>query len=281
MPRKSGPMRHFSLPARGEELLAHPVFRLAIFCCIALLGTLSCTAHKKTAVAFMDYESFVQSYSRQAQGIAEIYGQYAAEQAGKRVRSSFNLLLEPGKRAYIEILDPSDRLIHALSLTRDRISLFWPADRTFIDEQATPDTLKAILGLRVNPDDALQLIAGRGLNFSQWQQSRARKDGWDLIRGQFSGRIAAKEKLSKIETVTSDSAFLTFYDHYQLLNNQSRPTRIRFEVSGRKLSLELRISKYIPRTEEPSPDLFDLKLPENSHKLNLKEIYHGKPLLLE
>jgi hypothetical protein len=254
--------------------------------CIKLLavilvsGILSCTAHHQ-AKGLPDYESFVQSYSKTAPQIAEIYGQYSAEQSGKRVRSNFNLLLEPGNRAYIEILDPSDRLVHAMSLTRNHICLLWPADQSYVQEEATPENIKAIIGLPVNPDDALQLIAGRGLNFSEWRQTKILKDGWDLMRGTFSGKITAKENLSKIETITSGGTFFTFYDGYQFLDNQSRPTRIRFEVPDRKISLELRVNKYIPRTEELTADLFDLKLSSNSRKLNLHEIYHGKPLLLD
>jgi hypothetical protein len=254
---------------------------IKLFSCLALIGVVACSAHQQQAAKFQDYSSFVQLYSRHAPVVAEIYGQYAAEHQHKRVRSNFNLLLEPGKRAYIEILDPSDRLIHALSLSRDRVSLFWPADHTYIDEEANPQTLNAILGLPVHPDDALELIAGRGLYFPKWQESKALKDGWDLTRGQFFGKITAKKNLSKIKTVTPGGTFETFYDHYQLVDNQSRPTRIRFEVPDRELSLELRIDKYVPRPEEPSADLFDLKLPHNSRKLSLNQIYEGKPLLLE
>ena len=246
---------------------------------VFFVGALSCSHHQTNK--FPDYESFVQVYSNQGASIVEIYGQYSAEQAGKKIRSNFNLLLETGKRAYIEILDPSDRLVHALSITQDRISLLWPADNAYVQEEATPETLQAILGLPVNPDDVLQLIAGRGLNFTNWQQTKLLKDGWRLSRGHDSVNITAKENLSRIETVTTGGTFLTLYDRYQFLDNRSRPTRIRFEVPKRKLSLELSVNKYVPRTERPDPDLFNLKLFPNSRKLNLNEIYHGKPLLLE
>ena len=265
---------------RKKLTIPKTAFAKALFF-ISLIALAACSAHQKSAAKFQDYNAFVQSYSRQAPVVAEIYGQYSAKQEGKRVRSNFNLLLEPGKRAYIEILDPSDRLVHALSLSKDRISLLWPADQTYIDEQATTQTIKAVLGLPVHPDDALELIAGRGLNFSEWQEAKSVKGGWNLMRGQFTGRITATQNLSKIETVTPGGTFQTFYDRYQLMDNQSRPTRIRFELPDRDLTLELRINKYVPRSEEPSPDLFELKLPENSRKIALNEIYKGKPLLLE
>jgi len=251
------------------------------FFCLTLTLLQACSAHRESATKFEDYKAFVQDYTKQAPVVAEVYGQYSAEHEGKRIRSNFNLLLEPGKRAYIEILDPSDRLVHALSLSQNRISMLWPADQTYIDEPATTQTLKAVLGFPVNPDDALELIAGRGLNFSEWQESKALNDGWRLTRGQFAGKVTTKQNLSKIETVTPGGSFDTFYDRYQLMDNQSRPTRIRFEVPDRKISLELRIDKYVPRAEEPSPDLFDLKLPEKSRKIALNEIYKGKPLLLD
>jgi hypothetical protein len=247
---------------------------------LLLLGFLACAEHQQ-AKGFPDYDTFVKSYSTSETTIVEVYGQYSAEQSGKRVRSNFNLLLDPGNRAYIEILDPSDRLVHSLSLSQQQISLLWPADHTYIEEQATPETLKAILGLPVHPDDALQLIAGRGLNFAEWQQTKALKNGWDLTRGQFAGKVIAKQNLSRIETVTSGGTFLTIYDGYKFLDNQPRPTRIRFEVPERKISLELRVNKYLARTEQPTADLFEIKLPENSKKLNLHDIYHGKPLILE
>src|SRR6476646_1901322 len=53
---------------------------IKLFIVILLLGILSCTAHQQ-AKGFPDYESFVQTYSKTAPTIAEIYGQYSAEQS--------------------------------------------------------------------------------------------------------------------------------------------------------------------------------------------------------
>ncbi|MCI0412381.1 DUF4292 domain-containing protein [bacterium] len=246
---------------------------------VLLLVAISCSHH--TAPAFTDYDSFVSSYSKKADPIAEIYGQYVAKQSSKRVRAKYNLLLDPGQRAYIEILDPSDRLVNALSLTQKKICLLWAKDNAYIQEEATPENLKAIIGLPVNADDALQLIAGQGLQFSAWQQKEVVKNGWKLVRGPSSAIITARENLSKIETVTNQGSFRVHFEKYEFLSDKSFPTRIRFELPERKTTVELRIDKYLPRTEEPTEDLFELKLPENVKKLALNEIYHGKPLLFE
>jgi hypothetical protein len=250
-----------------------------LFACLLLAAAISCS--HPGAPAFTDYESFVSSYSKKADSIAEIYGQYVAEQSSKRVRAKYNLLLDPGQRAYIEILDPSDRLVNALSLTQQKICLLWAKENAYIQEEATPENLKAIIGLPVNPDDALQLIAGQGLQFSAWQESETIKDGWKLVRGDSSATIKARENLSQIETKTNQGTFRTYYEKYEFLSDKSFPTRIRFELPERKTIVELRIDKYLPRTEEPTDDLFDLKLPANVKKLVLNEIYHGKPLLFE
>ena len=247
---------------------------------LILAVVISC-AHRSAEPTFTDYDSFVSSYSKKVDPIAEIYGQYVAEQSSKRVRAKYNLLLEPGQRAYMEILDPSDRLVNALSLTQQKISLLWAKENAYIQEEATPENLKAIIGLPVNPDDALQLIAGQGLQFSAWQESEVIKDGWKLVRGASSATITARENLSEIETKTNQGTFRTHYEKYEFLNDKSFPTRIRFELPERKTVVELRISKYLPRTEQPTNDLFELKLPANVKKLALNEIYHGKALLFE
>lgn len=247
-----------------------------------LLVSLSCARQTASTVpVFTDYESFVKSYSKKTDPISEIYGQYAAEQSSKRIRAKFNLLLDPGERAYIEILDPSDRLVNVLSLTRDKISLLWAKENTYIEEEATPQNLKAVIGLPVNSDDALHLISGQGLQFAAWQEAGDLKDGWKLTRGPSSATVIVKEKLSRIETTTSQGRFSTFYDKYEFLNEKSMPTRIRFEMTERKTSLELKIDKYIPRAEQVSSELFALKLPPKARKLALSDIYHGKPLLME
>jgi len=254
-----------------------------IFLFIILILAISCSRHStsSTSPGFADYESFVSSYSKKTDPAVEIYGQYAAEQSNRKVRAKFNLLLDPGERAYVEILDPSDRLMNVLSLSQTRIALLWVKDNSYIQEEATPQNLKAILGLPVNPDDALQLISGQGLQFSAWQQAETFKNGWRLIRGSSSARIIAKENLSKIETTTNQGKFLTHYENYELLSDKSLPTRIRFELPQRKTNLELRISKYLPRIEESTPDLFEIKVPANARKLDLKDIYRGTPLLME
>jgi hypothetical protein len=262
------------LTTRKQECVEVFLFTLLIF-------AISCSRHSTTSATFTDYESFVSNYSKKTDPTAEIYGQYSAQQSNKKVRAKFNLLLDPGERAYIEILDPSDRLINVLALSQTRISLLWVKDGSYIEEEANPQNLKAILGLPVNPDDALQLISGQGLQFSAWQEDEALKNGWKLVRGASSAKVVAKENLSKIETTTNQGKFLTYYEKYELLNDKSLPTRIRFELPERKTNLELRISKYLPRSEETTPDLFELKLPANAKKLELKEIYRGTPLLME
>jgi hypothetical protein len=254
-----------------------------IFLLTILIFAISCSRHSPSATSpsFVDYESFVRSYTNKADAATEIYGQYAAEQSNKKVRAKFNLLLDPGERAYIEILDPSDRLMNVLALSQTRISLLWVKDNSYIEEEATPQNLRAIIGLPVNPDDALQLISGQGLQFSSWQKAETLKNGWKLVRGESSAKVVAKEHLSKIETTTNQGTLLTSYAKYELLSDKSLPTQIRFELPERNTNLELRISKYIPRTEETTPDLFEMKIPTDARKLVLKDIYRGTPLLME
>lgn len=247
----------------------------------------ACSSHSPSTTGspvtggYTDYASFVSNYEKKTDPVAEIYGQYSARQSDKKVRAKFNLLVDPGKRAYIEILDPSDRLLNVLSLSRESVSLLWPKENAYIQEQSTPENLKAVIGLPIHADDALQLLSGHGLQFSEWKEAETLKDGWKLSRGPSFAKVITKEDLCRIETTTKQGSFLTSYEKYEYLSDKSFPTRIRFEIPERKTTLELRIDKYLPRTEEPSADVFELKLPANAKKLALNEIYRGKPLLLE
>jgi hypothetical protein len=41
------------------------------------------------------------------------------------------------------------------------------------------------------------------------------------------------------------------------------------------------VERNIPRAEPPSPELFNLDLPENAEARQLKQMYRGKPILFE
>jgi hypothetical protein len=242
-----------------------------------------CAAHKQSAGPLPPYPDFVSaSAQRLPKGIVEIYGRYAATVSGKTGKSGFNLLLDPGKSAYMEILNPASQLTHAVSLNGRELSLLWADDGSYIEEDATSANLNAIAGLPLMPDDLLFLIAGYGLDFNEWQQDSAGSDGWVLSRKPFVARVTLEENLSKIIIRSADHPTLEInYDEYRNVDNQSLPARIRFRVPSRKLTIEISIDKYEPRDEPSTPDLFALKLPENARRLSLHDIYHGKPLLLQ
>jgi len=202
--------------------------------------------------------------------------------SGKKVRSHFNLLLEPGSNAYLEILNPAKQLTYAVSLNREEILFLWAQDQNYLRESSTPENLNAITGLPVLPDDLLFLVAGQGLNFAEWNMEAERKDGWNLSRSPFLVELTMKEELSRI-VITSPGAdrWTAGYDRYRLWNNRLVPAQIRFEVPTRRIAIDLEIDKWIPRDEPASQDLFAVKLPDHAQRLSLWDIYHGKPLLLQ
>lgn len=230
-----------------------------------------------------EYSSFASERQKAIPGsIQEIYGRFTASASGKTVRSSFNLLLDPGKNAYLEIQDPSGQLIYALSLNPDTLTLLWAKDGSFLEEPADPKSLKAVTGFPLMPDDLLLIIGGYGLDFSKWQMKQIQKDGWELTRGDLLARLFLKEAVSKITVVPQGGApIIVRYEDYQMMNDRLIPSRIRFELPQNKISLELLVEKYLPRNEPASPDLFTVQLPKGAHLLSLSDIYEGKPLLFE
>jgi hypothetical protein len=257
------------------------LFPAALLVLLLLLS--GCATHKPAALALPPYPDFVSaSAQRIPKGVVEIYGRYTATVSGKTGKSGFNLLLDPGKNAYIEILNPASQLTHAVSLNGQELSLLWADDGSYIEEDATSQNLNAIAGLPIMPDDLLFLIAGYGLDFNEWQQDSVGRDGWVLSRKPFVARVTLEENLSKIVIRSADHPTVEVnYDEYRSVDNQSLPARIRFRVPSRKLSIEMSIDKYVPRDEPSTPDLFALKLPDNARRLSLHDIYHGKPLLLQ
>ena len=212
----------------------------------------------------------------------EIYGRYSAIGSRKTLRASYNLLLDPGKAGYLEILDPSKQLLNSVSLTTETLTVYWPKNGTYVQESATPENLNAVIGLPILPDDLLLLLAGIGLNFSEWKAERDLKDGWEIARGNFTGRLILKESISAIKIQSSSTPALNIvYEDYEEIDNRLLPRKMRFELSGQKLALELRSEKVLFRDEPSKPELFAVQLPASAQKIPLKEIYRGKPLLLE
>jgi hypothetical protein len=246
-----------------------------------LLTLSGCAAHKTYPLP--PYEQFVSAREEAAsKSILEIYGQYSASAEGRTFRSSFNLLLEPGKEAYLELLDPSKQLLYAVSIDPEHITLLWARDQNYIREKSSPETLNAIAGLPLSPDDVLQLIAGYGLRFTEWQVEEVNKDGWDLKRSSFHAQLHMGADIVKIVIHSPNYPELVVrYSDYKTSENRPIPGSIGFEVPKRKLKLNWKIEKYLPRDQPPSPELFTVQLPPQAHRLSLQEIYKGKPLLLQ
>ena len=198
------------------------------------------------------------------------------------MRANYNLLIDPGKSGYLEILDPSKQLLNSVSLTQDTLTVLWAKEGTYIQEPATPENLNAAIGIPLLSDDLLLILSGVGLNFSEWNAVRAEKDGWDLARGDFTARLNLKENISKVQIKSQNGRPLTiFYDDFREADTRLLPFETRFELDGSKQSLELKTDKYLFRDEPATSKLFSVQLPSNAQKLSLKEIYHGKPLLLD
>jgi hypothetical protein len=255
-------------------------FRFHLLWLSAMLLCYSCAPRK--VYQLPPYEEFVTAREQASpQPVVEIYGRYSATSSKKTFRSSFNLLLDPGKQGYLEILGPSKQLVYAVSINPENVTLLWARDQNYIQEKSSPETLNAVAGLPLFPDDLLTLIAGTGLHFSGWQMKQPRSDGWDLSRPPFSAQLDMQDHIVKISMNSPGQSELVIqYDDYRMTDNRSIPHTIRFEIPKRKLKLEWKIDKYLPRDEEPSPDLFAVQLSNKAHRLSLKEIYKGKPILL-
>lgn len=259
-----------------------PQFKLRTFLCTFLLMVLSllaaCTAKK---IQLPEYSEFASIREKAVpQSVQEIYGRFTASSSGKSVRASFNLLLLPGKNGYLEVLDPSSQLIYVLGLNAESITLLWAKDGSYLEEPANAKTVEAILGFPILPDDLLLLMGGFGLDFSKWQVDGVRKDGWDLSRDDFSAQLFLRDNVSKILISSQTGSPLEVrYENYRMINDRFVPTKMRFELPQRKISLDLSVEKYLPRNEPATADLFTVQLPKGAHLLTLSDIYEGKPLL--
>ncbi len=260
-------------------LMATPV---KIFFISALLfSTVATQCGKHTALP--EYSEFV-SMRKQAIStlVMEVYGRYSAASSRRSVRANYNLLIDPGKSGYLEILDPSKQLLNSVSLTQNTLTVLWAKEGTYIQEPATPENLNAAIGIPLLSDDLLLILSGAGLNFSEWNAVRSQKDGWDLARGDFTARLNLKENISKVQIKSQNGRPLTIlYDDFREADTRLLPFETRFELDGREQSLELKTDKYLFRDEPATAQLFSVQLPANAQKLSLKEIYHGKPLLLD
>ncbi len=215
-------------------------------------------------------------------GVIEIYGRLSATVSGKTAHSKLNILLDPGKMVYLEITGPDGHLINSVSLNPAEFSILWTDDKNYIKEPSTPENLNAVTGLAILPDDLLFLLAGLGLNFPKWKLDGTARNVWVLSRSGFEADLTMQEQISLISLAPAESRPVQVrYDRYRTMDNRSLPARIRFEVSASHIKLEMQIDKWIPRDEPATADMFDLKLPADAHRLSLRDMYHGKPLLLQ
>jgi hypothetical protein len=246
-----------------------------------LFSTLANQCAKHTALP--EYAEFA-SLRKQAisQLVMEVYGRYSAVSSKRSLRANYNLLIKPGKSGYLEILDPSKQLLNSVSLTKDTLTVLWAKEGTYIQEPATPENLNATIGISLLPDDLLLILSGSGLNFSEWKAVQTQKDGWDLARGDFTARLNLKQYISKVQIKYPNAKPLTIlYDDFRETDTRLLPYETKFELDGRNQSLDLKADKYLFRDEPATEELFSVQLPANAQKLSLKEIYHGKPLLLD
>lgn len=266
--------------ACGKKFLTAKPFRI-FFICALLFSTVATQCAKHTALP--EYSEFA-SLRKQAISnlVMEIYGRYSAASSKRSLRANYNLLIDPGKSGYLEILDPSKQLLNSVSLTRDTLTVLWAKEGTYIQEPATPENLNATIGLPLLSDDLLLILSGSGLNFSEWKAVQTQKDGWDLARGNFTARLNLKENISRVQIKYPNAKPLTIlYDDFRETDTRLLPYETKFELDGRNQSLDLKADKYLFRDEPATEQLFSVQLPPNAQKLSLKEIYHGKPLLLD
>jgi hypothetical protein len=241
---------------------------------------MSC-AHNK--VVLPQYDEFAKSRGESVpHHLQEIYGKYNATFNERKFSSTYSLLLDPGKAAYMEVTDPAKSLLFAVSVEPETVTMFWAKDKRYVSEKATAENINAILGLPIMPDDLLLAIGGYGLDFPQWQLKAPRSDGWTLTRGQFTSELLMKNEVSRINLISSFSPTLAIlYKDYRMQNNKPVPSRIRFEIVVRGLTFELQTDKFVPRDEPYSKDLFAVKIPSDAHRIVLKDVYVGKPLIMQ
>lgn len=227
------------------------------------------------------YDDFV-SVQQKAMNVPEleIYGRFTATAQEKSVKASFNLLLAPGKNAYLEIIGPGQQMTNAFSLNGSGFTLLWAKDREYIQEESTPQNLQSITGFPVYADDLMLLMGGYGLNFAEWHSAKAAKDGWILEREPFTAHLVMKEHISKIEITSKTSPAVQIeYGDYEMMNDRLVPRSVHMSVPARKIDMRLGIDKLLPRDEPPDANLFEINLPAEARRLSLKEIYHGQPLI--
>lgn len=259
----------------------HPFFsRNLVLCCVLCLLLASC----RSTIHLPEYNSFADSHSASfgAESFAEVYGSIQAKVNGKSVRASFNLLVVPGQKAYMEIISPEQQLLYAFSLDHEKIVLLWAQEKTYLSTQATAQNLRLVAGISALPDDLLTILSGFGLNFPKWMLQSPAKQGWILSRAPFHAEVTLKESLSRIQVSSPEgNSWSIRYEDYTLENNISLPTRMEIEIPAEKLKITMRIDKYVPRSETPSADLFQVELPAKVTEITLAGAYKGTPILLD
>jgi hypothetical protein len=195
--------------------------------------------------------------------------------AGRRLRANIDAGFEAPARVRLELPAPG-RPIFIFVAKGESGTLWLPREERVLRDAPPSDTLEALAGVRLGPEDLRRIVAGCGVVASQPSGGRAFGDEWVAIDANggtdWLQRVDGTWRLAAASRGTLEVQYMDFAG--------GRPQTIRLRAgrdAGASTDLTIRLSQ-VDVNEPLEADVFEVEIPAGTTPMTLEELRRSGPL---
>ena len=193
--------------------------------------------------------------------------------AGQRFRAKLDGGFEAPARVRLELPAPGKSLFVYIA-TADRATLVFPRDGRVLRDAPPADTLEALAGVSLSPEDLRTIVTGCGVGGGQPGRGRTFDSGWAAV--DTDGGTSWLEQSAgawRVVAATSGNVDVRYADFVS-----GRPTTIRLRTTGgAPTNLTIRLSQ-VDVNEPLDAAVFEVEVPAGATPMTLQQLREAGPL---
>jgi hypothetical protein len=195
--------------------------------------------------------------------------------AGRRLRANIDAGFEAPARVRLELPAPG-RPIFIFVARGESGTLLLPRDERVLRDAPPADTLEALAGVRLGPEDLRRIVAGCGILESPPSGGRAFGDDWAAIDGAgATGWLRRIDGAWRLVAATRDALEVQYLDY---VAGRPQTIRLRAELdAGASTDLTIRLSQ-VDVNEPLEAEVFEVEIPAGTTPMTLEELRRSGPL---